>query len=65
MGVTYIAGQEVGKLDWGEIWSGVSVVTPAEREEMTVRLEPTPDRISGCEVSKIGSITMPSEIQWQ
>jgi hypothetical protein len=28
--VRYIAGQDVGKPDWGEIWSRVSGVTTAE-----------------------------------
>jgi hypothetical protein len=41
-----IAGQEVGKLDWGEIWSRVSVVTNEEWDELRTRLKSTYDRIS-------------------
>jgi len=41
-----IAGREVRKVDWGEIWDRVSGVSPEEWEEMRVRLRTTYDRIS-------------------
>lgn len=34
----HIAGQEVGEVDWGEIWSRVGGVTTAEWEEQKSRL---------------------------
>ena len=42
----YIAGQDVGKTDWGEIWSRVSGVTTAEWDELRARLKATYDRLS-------------------
>ena len=42
----YIAGQDVGKPDWGEIWSRVSGVTAAEWDELRARLKATYDRLS-------------------
>jgi hypothetical protein len=42
----YIAGQDVGKPDWGEIWSRVSGVTDAEWDELRARLKATYDRLS-------------------
>ena len=42
----YIAGQDVGKTDWSEIWSRVSGVTDAEWDEMRARLKATYDRLS-------------------
>ena len=42
----HITGQEVGKLDWGEIWSRVSGVTTAEWENLKARLEATYNRLS-------------------
>lgn len=42
----YIAGQDVGKQDWGEIWSRVSGVTAAEWDESRGRLKATYDRLS-------------------
>ncbi|MCP4168704.1 MAG: DinB family protein [Chloroflexi bacterium] len=41
-----IAGQDVGKQDWGEIWSRVSGVTAGEWNEIRARLKATYDRIS-------------------
>lgn len=41
----YIAGQDVGKTDWGEIWSRVSGVTAAEWDELRARLKATYDRL--------------------
>lgn len=41
-----IAGREVGKVDWGEIWGRVSSVTPEEWEELKVRMKTTYDRVS-------------------
>ena len=41
-----IAGQDVGKPDWGEIWSRVSGVTDAEWDEVRARLKATYDRLS-------------------
>jgi hypothetical protein len=41
-----IAGREVGKVDWDEIWGRVSSVTTEEWDEMKVRLKTTYDRIS-------------------
>ena len=61
-----IAGREVGKVDWGEIWDRVSGVTPEEWDEMRVRLKATYDRISELlHASRTGSLTMLLEIQWQ
>ena len=42
----YIAGQDVGKPDWGEIWSRVSGVADAEWDELRARLKATYDRLS-------------------
>jgi len=42
----YIAGEEVGKTDWDEIWSRVSGVTTAEWDELRARLKATYDRLS-------------------
>lgn len=41
----YIQKQEVGKVDWGEIWRTVGVVTPAEWDELRGQLKQTYDRI--------------------
>lgn len=41
-----IAGQDVGKQDWGEIWSRVRGVTGAEWDESRARLKATYDRLS-------------------
>jgi hypothetical protein len=41
-----MAGQDVGKQDWGEIWSRVSGVTGAEWNELRVRLKSTYERLS-------------------
>jgi hypothetical protein len=43
---SYIAGQDVGKPDWGEIWNRVSGVTAAEWDELRARLKATYDRLS-------------------
>jgi hypothetical protein len=40
-----IAEQDVGKTDWGEIWSRVSGVTAAEWDELRGRLKATYDRL--------------------
>ena len=40
------AGQDVGKPDWGEIWSRVSGVTDAEWDEVRTRLKATYGRLS-------------------
>jgi len=42
----YIAGQDVGEQDWGEIWSRVSGVTTAEWEELRARLKAIYERLS-------------------
>ena len=42
----YLAGQDVGKADWGEIWSRVGGVTAAEWDESRARLKATYDRLS-------------------
>jgi hypothetical protein len=42
----HIAGQEVGKLDWGEVWSRVGGVTTAEWENLKDRLEAIYNRLS-------------------
>jgi hypothetical protein len=41
-----ITGQDVGKTDWGEIWSRVSGVTAAEWDELRGRLKSTYDGLS-------------------
>ena len=41
-----LAGQDVGKLDWGEIWSRVGGVTEAEWDALRTRLKATYDRLS-------------------
>ena len=41
-----LAGQNVGKPDWGGIWSRVSGVTGAEWDELRARLKATYDRLS-------------------
>ena len=41
-----MAGQDVGKQDWGEIWSRVSGVTTAEWDALRARLKATYDRLS-------------------
>jgi hypothetical protein len=41
-----MAGQDVGKQDWGEIWSRVSGVTGAEWDELRNRLKATYERLS-------------------
>ena len=41
-----MAGQDVGKQDWGEIWSRVSGVTAAEWDELRARLKATYNRLS-------------------
>ena len=46
--VSSIAGQDVGKVDWDEIWSRVSRVTPEEWYELKVRLKATYTRV--CEL---------------
>ncbi len=35
----HIAGEEVGEVDWGEIWSRVGAVTPAEWDRLRGRLK--------------------------
>lgn len=42
----YIAGQDMGKQDWGEIWSRVSGVTAAEWDEIKEKLKATYERVS-------------------
>jgi hypothetical protein len=42
----YIAGQVVGKTDWGETWKRVSGVTVAEWDESRARLKATYNRLS-------------------
>jgi hypothetical protein len=37
----HIAGQEIGPLDWGEIWARVGGVTATEWDEMRARLRTT------------------------
>ncbi len=41
----YIRGQEVGKVDWGEIWRTVSVVTPEEWAALNQDLQTTYHRV--------------------
>jgi hypothetical protein len=41
-----MAGQDVGKPDWGEIWSRVGAVTGAEWDELRARLKATYGRLS-------------------
>jgi hypothetical protein len=41
-----IAGQDVGKQDWDEIWGRVSGVTTAEWDALRARLKATYDRLS-------------------
>ena len=41
-----ITGQDVGKLDWGEIWSRVNGVATAEWDASRARLKATYDRLS-------------------
>jgi len=41
-----IAGQEVGKPDWDEIWNRVSGVTSVEWDEMRTRLKVTYERLN-------------------
>ena len=41
-----ISGQEVGKVDWGEIWSRVSNVTDDEWDERRAKLKSTYERLS-------------------
>jgi hypothetical protein len=41
-----ITGQDVGKQDWGEIWSRVSGVTKVEWNELRDRLKAAYDRLS-------------------
>lgn len=42
----YIAGEDVGKTDWGEIWDRVNGVTTAEWEALIARLRVTYDRLN-------------------
>ncbi len=42
----YVAGEDVGKVDWGEIWGRVSSVTAEEWDELRARLKATYDRSS-------------------
>lgn len=41
-----LAGQDVGKPNWGEIWGRVSGVTEAEWDELRARLKATYDRLN-------------------
>jgi hypothetical protein len=40
-----IAGQEVGSVDWGEIWDRVSGVTAAEWDDLRARLRAAYDQL--------------------
>jgi hypothetical protein len=40
-----IAGQEVGLVDWGEIWNRVSDVTASEWDDLRARLRAAYDQI--------------------
>lgn len=42
----HIAGEEVGEVDWGEIWSRVNAVTPAEWNDLRGRLKEAYTRLS-------------------
>lgn len=41
----YFRGQEVGKVDWGEIWRTVEKVTPEEWDEYKSKLKDTYHRV--------------------
>lgn len=41
----HIAGQDIGKPDWGEVWARVSAVTPEEWGEIKTRLRHTYQQI--------------------
>ena len=42
----HITGQEIGRVDWGEIWSRVGAVTTAEWDEQRSRLKEAYARLS-------------------
>jgi hypothetical protein len=42
----HIAGQEIGEVDWGEIWARVSGVTSAEWDDLKGRLKETYARLN-------------------
>lgn len=42
----YLAGEDVGQQDWGEIWRRVSGVTAAQWNELKTRLQAAYDRLT-------------------